>query len=348
MKAIYFPYTYVQRETMEAIRTCLGSFVVYQPSERDIPDVLRQWVADKLIELRIPTFGDDDRLDFALKEYHQWATLHSGKQGIDLNYLRHHHNRPPFFDDTASSQIRSDIKRRLDADAARSENGSDDSARLLEARIYLSIAQQHDIQSESVQKDMQRVNDLEKTLLKDLKGDNHTTGESSIRLTGGYDQQDYMLSQRIEAWSQLLLTDTVKAESEGSGLFVTSSRTAIEQVVESQSQVETLVQIDGIPVVESTESTEMTWQSSIVDILSSLAIGGRADQIPQDLDLQSTFPKSKSTGKKASLSVYMVPGKQPIEVFDKYINRYAIWDDALQLSEKINNTIFCAVGSHSN
>ena len=345
MKAIYFPYTYLHREALESIRACLGSFVVYQPSKINVPDAMRRWATDNLIELCIPTFGDDDRLDLVVKEYHQWAGIHSGKQGIDISYLQHHRDQPPFFDDTASSQIRSDIKRRLEADAARSNKAPDDATRLFEARIYLSISQQLDAQSESVQQDMQRVSDMEKTLLKDLKGVNGTADESSVLLDDGRTQQEYMLSQRMEAWSRFLLADTVKAESEVSGLFVTSSIAAMERVVEAQPQMQTLAHIDGIPVAADTESLEFNWQNGNVNLLSSLAKSDQADQETQDLDFKLTMPETESTGKEASLSVYMVPGKQPVEVFCGGTDQFGMGRDVLQPTEKIKNTILCTVSS---
>jgi hypothetical protein len=345
MKAIYFPYTYFHRETLETIQACLGSFVVYQPSESNVPDSIRRWAADNLIELCTPTFGDDDRLDLVVKEYHQWAALHSSKQGVDLSYLQHHRDRPPFFDDTASSQIRSDIKRRLETDAARSDKIPDDAIRLLEARIYLSIAQQLDVQSESVQQDMQRVSDLEKTLLKDLTGSNGTSGESSVILDDGRTQQEYMLSQRMDAWSWLLMADTVNAESEVPGLFVTSSRAAMERVVESQPQVQTLAHIDGIPVAADTESLDLNWQNRIVKLLSSLARGEQADQEIQGIDSLPKIQGTESTGKEASLSVYIVPDKQPLEVFRGGTDQFVMGSDLLQPAEKIKNTILCAVSS---
>ena len=347
MKPIYFPFTYISRQTMAAIRACLGSFVVYQPSERDVPEAMRPWAANDLIELRVPAPDDGDRLASALKEYSRWARLHQGKYGIDLGYLSRHRDRLPFFDDTASSQIRADLKGRLKDEFVPAEKAPDRLERLFEAKIYLSIAQQLDLQSDSVQKDLQRVDEMEAALMRKLKGDDDVAGGGRVESADRERRQEYMLSERLEAWTRLLANDTAHAETGDSGLFVTGSRAALEQAVDTEPRVIELIRIDDIPVVDPADTHDTAWQCSVVEKLASLVVAGQRGLEDDGLDLPA-IPGTGSAGEMASLSVYMVPGKRPVEVFTSSAGRLSSGGDKSQQSENIKNTIVCAVDCPSN
>ena len=63
MKPVYFPFTFISRPVIEAVSACFRQIVVYQPSERHVPEQMRQWAESGMLEIRIPVKEDEERLE---------------------------------------------------------------------------------------------------------------------------------------------------------------------------------------------------------------------------------------------------------------------------------------------
>ena len=124
---------------------------------------MQKWAESGLIDIRIPVFGDENKLEAILKDFRIWANLH--RQGT-LDFLKAWSGKIPFFDETLVSQIRADISKRSGIDQAPKE--SDD---IFSARLFLHIAQEFDLHNIGLNQDLRSIETMEQDLFKSLHGE---------------------------------------------------------------------------------------------------------------------------------------------------------------------------------
>ena len=165
------------------------------------------------IEIRVPVTEDSHKLEMMVADYQNWARLH---QGNDLAFLKARQPAAPFIDHL-SSRIRSDILHYQDA--------SPDPAHdpVFNARLFLEIAAAYDAQQAELNCDFTKIQNLEKRFMAAL-GD-HTEMEEPVSLGNlslfQDDPGDFMLAERLQAWSTLFLQDQA-ATHRRTDLWVTS------------------------------------------------------------------------------------------------------------------------------
>lgn len=307
---------------MAALQNCFGRTVVYLPSEREIPECMRQWSDGGLLDMRVPVKNEDDKLAAVLKNYRQWAALHDNRQGIDFSYLKAHGNHLPFFDENATSQIRAEIKGRLQGQQTNRNRLDGLSENLLGSRIFLSIAQELDLQTDSLNADLKRFDAMERDLIQNLKGEDESSGEvfSVKRAVKPGGQEDYMLRKRLQAWTQLMKADDDQFGHEASGLLITSNRAALEQVIEHVPVAEKIFEWDAIPVFQKMGGSMVRWRDELmaqIEILSRSEWKSPADR-PYD---SPDIPCDASAERTVALTVFLVPALQPVEVLNRTIRQ---------------------------
>ena len=156
MTPIYFPHTYIPETVVKAVHSFFSPFTLCTPSPGLVPQAMREWQQNGLVEILVPSNGDEEKLSLLLKDFHNWATLHGDGHHSGFDYFRSRMGVEPFFDDTSVTQILADIKREPPNDVASSE------ARYFSARVFLSIAQEMDAETDALAVDMQRHHELEK------------------------------------------------------------------------------------------------------------------------------------------------------------------------------------------
>jgi len=317
MKPIYFPFTYISKPVAEAIYACFGKTIVYQPSGKNIPEEIRKLVERGVLDIRMsgnPKKKDEERLSAILKEYNAWANLHQGSRGIQLDFFKAVKNKIPFFDDSSTSQIKANIKGITDGNRVGKKPDP-----VFNARIFLSIAQNFDMQNDKIVQDIASFETARKDLIKNLKGEGRTSP-----LVHGYKDEfkainladyDYMIQERIEAWTSLVCCDPMQYREEKSGLFVTSSRQAIDHLLEKTPEIENVFSIDKIPVVENQVKKSTKWSKDLMEHLEIVSESSR----PLKCDNFNIVSDDQKCETKASLSLYLVPGTSPLEYFSRFI-----------------------------
>ena len=322
MIPVYFPYTYISRPVMTALQNCFGRTVVYLPSEHMIPESMAQWSDGGLLDLRVPVKSEEDRLAAVLKSFRQWAALHDNRQGIDFAYLKAHSHDLPFFDEKATSHIRSEIKGRLQGEQANRSSSDELTVNLLRSRIFLSIAQELDLQSDLLNAALKRSDAMERDIIQNLKGEVESSGEDFFlkRAVKPGEQENYMLRERLQAWTQLMQADDDQFGHEASGLLITSNRAVLEQIVEHVPAAEKIFEWEAIPVGQKMEGAMVHWRDTLMAQIEFLS--RNEWKSPADRPCDSPALLSDAGAEQVvALTGFLVPAMHPVEVLNRFDRR---------------------------
>lgn len=331
MNPIYFPFTYVSKPAFRAISACFKKIDVYQPSSQKVPDNMEKWYKNGVLDIHIPVKDEEDILDKLCKEYKDWGNLHNGP---GLSFFKTQADTIPFFDETFPSQIKADIQKKHVIPVEEKPNP------LLAARMFLRFAQDFDIQHFEMEEDIQAFEKMREDLLKNLKGESE-----DILLKSAFgnnmaepfvlDSGDHMIKERIEAWIRL-----VQHDSERSGIFITTNRSAFDYLLEEESGSEMLLDLNSIPLYENISEETRIWQSRLIEYL--------------DLVLKNTGPASnenfvetpdcKGCDTKVSLKLYLVPGRSPHEFFSRFVENKPHRTELTSERRVFKNTLIGLVG----
>jgi len=302
MKPIYFPFTYISEPVLEALSAFFRQIVVYQPSSLNIPESMQKPADSGLLEIRIPVKGNENKIDNILKDYKSWANIH---QGSEMAFFKMNPDKIPFFDDSSALQIKADIKKKKRKYQAEKKQDF-----LLNARIFLHIAQEFDMQNWEINKDLLLLEEKTLNLIDNLKGEDELSFRRNDRepaLKIDY-QSDYMTLDRIIAWTHLLQHD-----QDISKLFITNNRSAIEHLVEKTPEAKIVLSIDSITLRNSRDEKRKKLQESLIEQLELLL----ENSLPASEDIKIKSPFDKNDGKKVSLTLYLVPGDSPYNFFTR-------------------------------
>ncbi len=302
MKPIYFPFTYISESVLEALSAFFKQIIVYQPSSLNIPESMQKQADSNLLEIRIPVKGDENKIDDIVKDYKSWANIH---QGSEMAFFKTKPDMIPFFGEFSTSQIKADIKKK-----ERKQQNEKKQDSLLNARIFLHIAQEFDLQNWEINKDLLLLEEQTLNLIDNLKGDDELSFKENDRekvLKIDF-QSEYMTPDRIIAWTHLLQYD-----QDMSNLFITNSRSVVEHLVEKTPEAKIVLSIDSIPLTNSKDKKTEKWQESLIRQLELLL----ENSLPASEDIKIKSPFDKDAGKKVSLTLYLVPGEAPYKFFTR-------------------------------
>ena len=112
IKPIYFPFTYVPHGVAQALAACFRRFIVYQPTGKKVPDEMQPWVEADVMEVRVPDHTDDHAIEKVVKDFRSFASLHYDSKNLKTAAFLGKQYSVPFFGETATSRIVSDLKKR--------------------------------------------------------------------------------------------------------------------------------------------------------------------------------------------------------------------------------------------
>ena len=309
MKPIYFPFTYVPQSVARALTAIFGGFIVYQPSGKMVPDEMHSWVEANVMEVRVPVQTDDQWYKKVVKDFKSFASLHSDSKNLKTAAVLGQHGAIPFFSETSTSRIVADLKKGGLPDST--VTASDP---LFCARVFLGFAQDLDRQEDELNRELGVHEQQSFELLKTLKGETEVD-PADIALEAGIkinDPGDYMAPARLQAWALLFQKDPV-----GSGLFVTSSKSAFNQLMAKVAEPEKIVQSAGLPADEIKSKAFDAWRTSFLKHLKQLA--ETRCPISEDNRLAPSFDSAGGTNVR--LTLYLVPGQIPSEFFAQYLEK---------------------------
>ncbi len=324
MKPIYFPFTVISKPVCQTLAACFRQTAVYQVSSTKIPDEMQKLAKSGILDIRIPVEFDGEKLDAIVKQYRSWANSH---QGSEIAFLKSRADKIPFYDETFARQITAEIKR-----VGVPQNRSQKSDPLLNTALFLHLAQEYDMQNLALNQDFQAIEAIEQDFMKDLKGESQDLDEEAAleKRLEAHDPGYYMTKERIHAWTRIMQQD-----QQYSGLFVTTSKSVFESLIDSAPEAELVGVLDAIPVVDNEVEELETWRDELMKHLEMLATVvwiAKTDPI-------ITAPEIPWCKIKASLTLYIVPGKTPYEFFARCVENDSFGVKDKITGPKLKNTL---------
>jgi hypothetical protein len=240
MTPAYMPFTYLPTSTAIVLTRLVGPMVVYQPSEKNIPDDLRTLASQGLVKIRVPVTHDSDRVGAALAEFTEWMRNNPATSTPGAGFFGARQGEIPFFDENAVNRIRSEINRYRSPGPR-----ADESEAEFSARLFLAVAQENDLATDHLDHDLNRFNALENDFLDTLTDDDDAAfprkaygatlwrEDPGAKLTG----------QRIRAWFKLA------AAAEPPELLVTTSASVMDTLMETHGETLNLARLADIRIV---------------------------------------------------------------------------------------------------
>lgn len=286
---------------------------------------MQQLEKSGILDIRIPVKYDGDKLDAIVKQYRSWANLH---QGSEIAFLKSRTDKIPFFDENSTTQITAEIKSK----EGRQNRSQEKPDPLLNAGLFLHLAQEYDMQDLTLTEDLQAVEAMEQDFMKDLKGESQDLDEEAApeKRLEVHDPGYYMTKERIHAWTRIMQQD-----QQDSGLFVTTSRSVFETLIDSTPEAELVDVLDAIPVVDNEVEALETWRDELMKHLEMLATVvwiAKTDPI-------ITAPEIPGCETTVSLTLYIVPGKTPHEFFNRYVEHDVFNYKEKYQKVKLKNTL---------
>jgi len=324
MKPIFFPFTYISKPTAQAMAACFAQTAVYQLATSKIPDEMRESSDQGLFEIRIPVSDDGKKLDAIVKEYRTWADVH---RGSEIGFLKFMADKIPYFDETASSQIRAEIKK-----TGKKSPSPEKPDPLVHARLFLHMAQELDLQNDRLIRDLVAVEAMEEDFMKELKGDDEEdpTRAAAINALETDDPGHYMTQERIESWALLMQQDP-----QVSGLFITSSRAVLDLLMDRMPEMEQVTRFNAVPAGVPDPEALAAWQDELIKHLENLATG----PWPADVEAPADPPEVPGSETTVALTLFIAPGKTPHEFFAQCLETHALKAESKQDSPRFKNTL---------
>lgn len=292
MTPLLFPHTYITPEMVAAAAHFFPHLRLYQPVAGSLSADLTPWVNSAFLKVHVPVPDEGDKVATAAKEFQQWAQQH--KHGRDLRTIlpRPDAPRAPFFDDSATAQILTDLKAPPPEDSAHSKS-------LFNARLFLCLAQDHDQRRREISRQLHQVEAESQALIDELQSiaASETVDANRDTETSLEDSPDYMLSARLKAWAQLYFADTLDRP-----LLLTMSRSVIVDLVTGSESASVLLQLNSEDSMLSDKQASSASRSSLSARIETACQQGwpfERQLAPADLDVVDA----------ADLTIYLVPNQ---------------------------------------
>ncbi len=331
MNPIYFPFTYTIKPTVDALGVFFRKSTVYQPLKGMIPENMHKLAEKGMIDIRVPAGNNEDEVALAITDYTNWSGSFHGNKGVGVDFIKTRQGEVPFFNETSVSQLKADIKTR--SKNVKQEGKIDP---IFNAKLFLGIAQEFDQSDISMQGNLNQVDQMEQELFQNLRGENRS-GEAAQRDTHSQyanDTRSYMIAERLNAWTRLLHHDVEHNEMELPGVYLTSSRTVFEFVLDIFPDSVKIFHLQSRYNENDTSSGDELWQNDLQKNLENLLMDPNPN-LPKEI----TPPERHgANGKKVSLTLNMIPGENPCAFLERVSGSSFKWPDTGK-NNKIMSTI---------
>lgn len=328
MKPLYFPFTYIPKSVGKTLSACFRQTAVYQISGTKIPEDMQELSRDGILDIRIPLEVNGEFLDKILKDYRAWVNIH---QGTETAFLAAMANKIPFFDESASSQIRSDLKK-----IGKQIPPEEKPDPLFNAKLFLHMAQEFDLQKKELDQDLMDIDTMEDDFMKNLKweGDDDHARAVARRQWNKDDPGHFMTTERIKAWASIMLQDL-----QAPGLFITTSRAVLEHLIDIVSEMEEVICLDAIPMGADEDEAFSNWQAGLMESLEMMA----TENWPIPMDDMANPPEVPERKTNVKLTIYMVPNKTPYECFADCVETEVFQAGLAKTGTQFKNTIIALI-----
>lgn len=308
MKPIYFPYTFVPLEIAEAVGKLFGQMIVYQPPGLEISEQMADAKEKGLLDIQVPIGMDEEHVSLVVRDYRQWADIHAGNDRLRFASVGQRKDSAPFFNETSILKIKEDLQRKLrDTNKTQEETDS-----FFSAMVFLHMAHELDKQHHDIHSGIRQLDKMEHALMENLR---EGEGMYKNRIRKGAlisnDAADFMVSERIEAWSALMAQ--AKDQNDISGLFLTGHQSVFNYMVENSSTGEMVLEVGNIPMDNHRNEKTRKWLDALMETIEIYIREPWGGSIERALNM----PVEQKTGSSISLSLYVVPEENPFDLFTR-------------------------------
>jgi len=299
MKPLYFPYTFISRQTALAVSAFFENFVVFQPSEEPLPEEMQTLADGGLLDVQIPDTSNVSRFKAVVKNFRRWGNQQRSSDEIQAAVLRSSTDPVPLYDESSTSRIVSDLRHQLESPEAGGVMST-----TFEARVFLAFAQEFDREHQEINGDLGDYKDKIRHLIANFNAEGTSPvkeplSELEIRQS---DSAEYMLFQRLQAWA--------KVHAQGpadTGILLTSSSAVLEHITAQIPGVEIIHEFTSAPVSVQKDESFTEWRKNLLLYLVELA----QIQWPAAPELPPDGFNPKNDQANLSLSVHLIPDLAP-------------------------------------
>jgi len=225
MKPVYFPYTYMAPFEADSLRALFPAMAIYQPAAGRMPEEMQALVENGFLEVVEPAAGDEVEFDRLIRDFHSWGRVHRDGSGLEAALLSGLSFWGPAGAGESTSEISSQIKRRLSPETpARAGDAA------LAARVFLQLAQTAEVQRRQLADELARYDRARAQLFSALTGeeDPAAVGFDPAQPSPQDDGAEDRLKPRMIAWARLFLSRPYP-----SPVFVTHSPALLRHLCET-------------------------------------------------------------------------------------------------------------------
>ncbi len=228
MKAIYFPFSYLDEEKAEMLKKYFKEIIVYMPIENNIYNHMKELAKSGNLVLKTFKHKDDDKAEQLIKRYKTWADSHDG---IDIASFAHILDKDILYDDEDSMfKIKSDIKKSISDKNKTPDSESDNNlSNVIAMKVFLIMAQELDIYRNEVCRNIKLFEKFNKKIFQEIHGVSEDIEDIITDIFENEDAGIYMTSQRIKSWAYLFSDDFKKYDDL---IFITDSPAIFDDIKE--------------------------------------------------------------------------------------------------------------------
>jgi hypothetical protein len=329
MKPFLFPFTYLSASDLATCGQFFKGIKVFHFSEKTIPPEMQTLFDTGRMESVMPDPHMGLSFETALAQTESWAQSH--RLGA-ASYAKGYTDRIPFFDASSVSQIRQDIRKADQQDQA----ADTDAHETMAACIFLHMAQSFDVQNQTIVQQMQQQASMEKTLYEELRGD--APLEHMDRSENFDDPVQYMLLDRLKAWSQVWTTTNIAQD-----LFITTRQTVIALIQEQVSEKQDFIPVATVPAIKSGSESRNDPHQDLGEFCRNLATSDMARI--RESGLLEIFPPSSEPSD--GMQIYVLPGIIPNQFFGYWADHTEAIETDKPSGDNIINTVIGLIEAHS-
>jgi hypothetical protein len=124
-----------------------------------------------------------------------------------------------------------------------------------------------------------------------------------------------------------------------SGLFITTSRAVLEQLIDIVPEMEEVIRLDAIPMGADEDETLSNWQDGLMETLEKLA----TENWPVPMDDMANPPDIPGSETNVALTICIVPNKTPHECFADCVDTDVFQADSIKTATRFRNTLISLI-----